>query len=81
MYSNFLTTQLSQCIIPCMHTCRVLLSSESSSAVANSAAFVSVDESRYTIILAAVEMFMLENKGSDSSSFFAKSKVSTQQAF
>lgn len=34
-------------------TCMVLLSSDSSSAVANSAAFVSVDESKYTIILAA----------------------------
>lgn len=34
-------------------TCMLLLSSDSSSAVASSAAFVSVDESRCTIILAA----------------------------
>ena len=34
-------------------TCKLLFSRDSSSAVASSAAFVSVDGSRYTIILAA----------------------------
>ncbi len=51
--SHFFTRQLWHCAVPWMHTCMVLLSSDSSSAVASSAALVSVNESRYTIILAA----------------------------
>lgn len=52
----------------------VLLSSDSSSAVANSAALVSVDESRYTIILAA------KGKRRTAVSLEAKPVLTQQQA-